>query len=91
MYQKPDNSLERRLVQAPLPILIPLAPGEPLPEFVPIPPEPTGQVRLKRSDVRIEDEPFLPLIRLHRLSRSLPPITAALRYAPTVSRSEVYW
>lgn len=70
VYQNPDDGLERRLVQAPLPILIPLAAGEPLPEFVPIPPEPTGQVRLKRSDVRIEDEPFLPLIRLHRYQQA---------------------
>ena len=57
---------ERRLIQAPLPILVPLADHEPLPDYVPVPPEPGGQVRLKRSDVRIEEEPFLPLIRVHR-------------------------
>lgn len=66
LLQDDDESLQRSLVQAPLPIMIPLAPGEPLPSFVPIPPEPSGQVRLKRSDVRIEEEPFLPLLRIHR-------------------------
>ena len=66
VFAKPDQPLERRLMQAPLPILIPLADSERLPDFVPIPPEPVGQVRLKRSDVKIDPEPFLPLIRLHR-------------------------
>lgn len=57
---------ERRLMQAPLPILIPLQSGERLPEFVPISPYLTGSLRLQRSDVRIEEEPFLPSIRIHR-------------------------
>lgn len=61
-----DETLERRLMQAPLPILVPLQAGETLPDFIPIPPEPVGSTRLKRSDVRIEEEPFLPLIRIHR-------------------------
>lgn len=57
---------ERRLVQTPLPLLVPLYPGETLPEFVPIPPEPIGNNRLRRSDVRIEDEPFIVLLHIHR-------------------------
>lgn len=57
---------ERRLIQAPLPIMIPLKAGEGLPDFVPVGVEPSGQARLRRSDVRIEDEPFLPIIRVHR-------------------------
>ncbi len=57
---------ERRLVQTPLPVLIPLHPDEPLPDFVPIPPEPVGSQRLRRSDVRIEDEPFIALLNIHR-------------------------
>lgn len=61
-----DELIERRLMQAPLPILLPLQADDALPDFIPIPPEPTGAVRLKRSDVRIEEEPFLPLIRIHR-------------------------
>jgi len=60
------GSGQRRLMQAPLPIMIPLQAGEGLPEFVPVGVEPSGQQRLRRSDVRIEDEPFLPLIRVHR-------------------------
>jgi len=61
-----EGNETRRLMQAPLPILIPLQPGERLPEFVPISPEPSGQARLQRSDVRIEEDPFLPSIRVHR-------------------------
>lgn len=56
----------RRLMQAPLPILVPLQRGERLPEFVSVSPEPPANPRLRRSDVRIEDEPFLPSIRVHR-------------------------
>lgn len=58
--------VRRRLMQAPLPILVPLQPGQPLPEFVPVAPEPPPVQRLRRADVRIEDEPILPSIRLHR-------------------------
>lgn len=56
----------RRLMQAPLPILVPLQHGERLPEFVAVTPEPPVSLRLRRADVRIEDEPFLPSIRLYR-------------------------
>ena len=61
-----DVSPQRRLVQTPLPLLVPVQPGETLPEFVPIPPEPIGQERLKRSDVKIEDTPFIPLLGIYR-------------------------
>lgn len=66
VFSRPVDGVERRLMQAPLPILIPLAAGQSLPEFVPIGPEPVGSLRLQRSDVRIEAEPFLPSIRIHR-------------------------
>jgi hypothetical protein len=66
VFQTPDDEIQRRLMQAPLPILVPLQPGEQLPEFVPIAPEPTGNQRLQRSDVRIEEEALLPTIRIHR-------------------------
>jgi hypothetical protein len=66
VFQNSDNEIQRRLMQAPLPILVPLQPGEPLPEFVPIAPEPTTSQRLQRSDVRIEEEVFLPSIRVYR-------------------------
>ena len=56
----------RRLIQTPLPLLVPLLPGENLPEFVPIPPEPIGQDRLKRSDVKIDDTPFIPMLGIYR-------------------------
>lgn len=66
VFQTPDNEIQRRLMQAPLPILVPLQPGEQLPEFVPIAPDPPSSQRLQRSDVRIEEEVFLPSIRVHR-------------------------
>lgn len=56
----------RRLMQAPLPILVPLRRGERLPEFVTVSPEPPTTPRLRRADIRIEDEPFLPSVRIHR-------------------------
>lgn len=56
----------RRLMQTPLPILVPLQRGERLPEFVAVTPEPLLNPRLRRADVRIEDEPFLPSIRVYR-------------------------
>lgn len=59
-------SVRRRLMQAPLPILVPLRPGQPLPEFVPVAVEPPLAPRLRRADVRIEDEPLLPSVRVHR-------------------------
>lgn len=62
-----DGALvRRRLMQTPLPILVPLKSGEVLPEFVPVAPEPPVNPRLRRADVRIEDEPFLPSVRIHR-------------------------
>ena len=60
------SGVRRRLMQAPLPILIPLQPGQTLPEFVPVAPEPPLTPRLRRADVRIEDEPLLPSVRVHR-------------------------
>lgn len=56
----------RRLMQAPLPILVPLRRGERLPEFVAVSPDPPTTPRLRRADIRIEDEPFLPSVRIHR-------------------------
>lgn len=60
------SGVRRRLMQTPLPILVPLSQGELLPDFVPVMPEPPVNPRLRRADVRIEDEPFLPSIRVHR-------------------------
>jgi len=61
-----SSSVQRRLMQTPLPVLIPLQPGERLPDFVPIASEPLDTPRLRRADVRIQSEPFLPSVRIHR-------------------------
>lgn len=58
--------VRRRLMQTPLPVLVPLRPGQALPDFVPVSSEPPVSPRLRRADVRIEDEPFLPSVRIHR-------------------------
>lgn len=60
------GGVHRRLMQVPLPVLVPLRPGENLPEFVAVPPDPPVAPRLRRADVRIEDQSFLPSIRVHR-------------------------
>ncbi len=61
-----SSEVYRRLMQAPLPILVPLRPNERLPEFVAVSPDPPTTPRLRRADIRIEDEPFLPSVRIHR-------------------------
>lgn len=67
VFPAPEGSgVLRRLMQTPLPILIPLQRGQSLPEFVPVAPDLLTNPRLRRADVRIEDEPFLPVIRIHR-------------------------
>jgi hypothetical protein len=67
VFAAPEGSgVLRRLMQTPLPILIPLQRGQSLPEFVPVAPDLLTNPRLRRADVRIEDEPFLPVIRIHR-------------------------
>lgn len=67
VFAGPEGSgVLRRLMQTPLPILIPLQQGEPLPEFVPTAPDLLTNPRLRRADVRIEDAPLLPAIRVHR-------------------------
>lgn len=65
-----NSGVSRRLMQAPLPILVPLCAGEQLPEFVTVTPDPSANLRLRRADVRIEDEPFLPSVRIHRYRSS---------------------
>ncbi len=56
----------RRLMQTPLPVLVPLNLGERLPEFVGVMPDPPRHFRMRRMDVQIEDEPFLPSVRVYR-------------------------
>lgn len=67
VFAEPElATVSRRLMQAPLPILVPLQQGERLPEFVAVAPNPPDNPRLRRADIRIEDEPFLPSVRVHR-------------------------
>ena len=70
VFPEVGREVSRRLMQAPLPILVPLCYGEQLPEFVAVTPDPPANLRLRRADVRIEDEPFLPSVRLYRYRSS---------------------
>ncbi len=71
VFADPEGAgVRRRLMQVPLPVLIPLRCDERLPEFVPVAPEPVASPRLRRADVRIEDEALLPSVRVHRYRRA---------------------
>ena len=72
VFPEPEHGHQvlRRLMQAPIPILVPLQYGERLPEFVAVTPDPPVSLRLRRADVRIEDEPFLPSVQLYRYRSS---------------------
>ncbi|GGO80394.1 hypothetical protein GCM10011348_16950 [Marinobacterium nitratireducens] len=64
---KTDAGWERQARNCPLPLVFPLAQGQALPEhnrpeLIP----PTGRQRAERSDARIDPEPFLPSLRIHR-------------------------
>lgn len=70
VFTNDKNNLKRRLIQAPIPVAVYLQPGESLPDFVPVDLEPTGGRRLQRSDMRLEDEPFLPSLKVFRYRES---------------------
>jgi hypothetical protein len=57
----------RQARNCPLPLLFPLAENSPLPEHNrPELEPPTGRQRAERSDARIDPEPFIPSLRIHR-------------------------
>lgn len=58
------DGLERKMLKGSLPLFYPASAGEPLPEVVL--PKPKNSERQKRSDIKIDPEPFLPAIRGHR-------------------------
>lgn len=65
---------KRRSLNVSLPLFYPKEPREGLPEFN-IPPEttPSERMRLTRSDIKIEEDAFLPSIRVHRYSQKNKP------------------
>ncbi|WP_286291861.1 DNA replication terminus site-binding protein [Methylomarinovum tepidoasis] len=63
-----DRQVIRKMISAPLAILIPLDPGEVLPEHSAAYPD-ARKPRKPRADTKIEREPFLPSIRGHRYCR----------------------
>lgn len=68
----PDK--KRRSMNVSLPIMFPGEGRQALPEFnVPLPTPPAERSRLVRSDNRIEDDAFLPSIRVHRYAQKPRP------------------
>ncbi len=63
-----DRQVIRKMISAPLAILIPLDVGEALPKHSAAYPD-QRQPRKPRADAKIEREPFLPSIRGHRYAR----------------------
>jgi len=66
VWQKPTGP-ERKARNCPLPILFPLKNGQEFPEHnEPDINPPTKRHRQERSDLKIDPEPFLPSLRIHR-------------------------
>lgn len=64
---KQDQGWIRQARNCPLPLLFPLAEDSPLPEHNrPELEPPAGRQRAERSDARIDPEPFIPSLRIHR-------------------------
>jgi hypothetical protein len=64
---KTDQGWQRQARNCPLPLLFPLAPDAALPEHNrPELEPPHGRQRAERSDARIDPEPFLASLRIHR-------------------------
>ncbi|NVK43608.1 MAG: DNA replication terminus site-binding protein [Oceanospirillaceae bacterium] len=69
---KTDAGWERQARNCPLPLVFPLDAGKPLPEHNrPDLMPPIGRQRAERSDARIDPDPFLPSLRIHKYLRSL--------------------
>jgi len=63
-----DKEVMRKMISAPLPILLPMDSGEQLPKYSAAFPD-ERKPRKPRADVKIEREAFLPSIRGHRYCR----------------------
>jgi hypothetical protein len=65
---------KRKSMNVSLPLMFPSEGKRELPEFnVPMSTPPTSRSRLVRSDNKLEDEPFLPSIRVHRYTGAATP------------------
>ena len=66
-FQEPlDDGRSRRAMNLPLPLFIPTSDGRLPNHNLPDTQPPVGRTRAKRSDERLEDEVFLPSIRVYR-------------------------
>jgi len=78
------HGVKRIPKRAVLPILYPANPNQAAPDLRPLPDEkPVESSRLQRSDVKVEREPFIPQLRIHRY---LP----HCRDAETMARAKKY-
>lgn len=66
-FQQPlADGHERRAMNLPLPLFIPTPEGRLPHHNTPLPRPPAGRTRARRSDERLEDEVFLPSLRVYR-------------------------
>ncbi|MDW5376926.1 DNA replication terminus site-binding protein [Halomonas sp. HP20-15] len=66
-FQEPlADGRERRAMNLPLPLFIPAPEGQLPHHNTPLPRPPAGRTRARRSDERLEDEIFLPSLRVYR-------------------------
>lgn len=70
-----SGAVQRKMVVAPTPLLVPLEHGKPLPEDNNPSAHPSDEDlgRLSRIDTALEPEPFLPLIHVYRYRNDLAP------------------
>jgi len=69
-WKTTDENWQRQARNCPLPIIIPLENGEPLPDCNQLTPEPpTERQRAQRADNLIDPEPFIPSLRVHLYNR----------------------
>lgn len=70
----PDR--KRKSMNVSLPLMFPSEGKQDLPDFnVPLPTPPADRSRLQRSDNKLEEEPFLPSIRVHRYIQPKQPFS----------------
>ncbi len=66
-----DDKIHRSMIKGPIPIFFPCTPETPFPQFKPpVKKCDKDQNRSKRSDVRLDPNPYLPAIRAHRYSHT---------------------
>lgn len=68
VWSQSNGKLIRKQRRAVVPLLYPADPGDPLPIIRPLPASPgEGPQRIRRRDARVEEDPLLPSLGIHRV------------------------